>query len=103
MGHMTDIDTGLVGSPVVAGGGWVPEDSFADRLGRVRRRQGWNFTEAGRFCGVSGKSWRLWEQHDRRPYDVVEVAEKIAAATGCDYVWLLTGRRTTEVGKPTVP
>jgi transcriptional regulator with XRE-family HTH domain len=84
-------------------GGWVPEDSFADRLARVRRRMGWNFSEAGRACGVTGQSWRLWEQHDRPPRDLLEVAKKIAEGTGCDVVWLLTGRRSSGPLAPTVP
>lgn len=86
---MTDLDTAQVGPPVA--GGWVPNDSFADRLARVRRHQGWNYAEASEACGFARQNWRLWEVAGQMPRDKVDVAAKIAERTGCDFVWLLTG------------
>lgn len=85
MTELGAVDTGDLPS------NWVPANTFADRLARLRRVMGWNFMEAGRGCGLSGKSWRLWEQHDRQPYNLLEVATKISEATRCSLVWLLTG------------
>lgn len=85
---MTELGAVETGPPPA---NWVPADTFADRLARLRRVQGWNFMEAGRETGLSGKSWRLWEQHDRQPYDLLEVATKISETTGVSLIWLLTG------------
>lgn len=90
---MTELGAVETGAPPAA---WVPADTFADRLARIRRVKGWNFMEAGRETGLSGKSWRLWEQHDRQPYNLLEVATKISAASGVSLIWLLTGTDDTE-------
>jgi transcriptional regulator with XRE-family HTH domain len=89
---MTELGAVETGAPPA---NWVPRDSFADRLARIRRVKGWNFMEAGRETGLSGKSWRLWEQHDRQPYNLLEVATKISNATGVSLIWLLTGSDDT--------
>ncbi|MDX6273063.1 MAG: hypothetical protein QOJ92_273 [Frankiales bacterium] len=73
------------------GGAWVPENTFAMRLAMVRARQKWNCAKAGEACGIDGESWRLYER-GRRPFGYEDVCRKIADATGCDFVWLLTGQ-----------
>lgn len=92
---MTELGAVETGAPPAS---WVPADTFADRLARIRRVKGWNFMEAGRVTGLSGKSWRLWEQHNRQPYDLLEVATKISAASGVNLIWLLTGSVDPDTG-----
>lgn len=69
---------------------WVPEDTFGDRLARIRRRMSWNVSEAATACGVSHQSWRNWEAGGL-PRDLYETAHGIAEATGCSERWLLMG------------
>jgi hypothetical protein len=90
---MTELGAVETGAPSPAA--WVPADTFADRLARIRRVKGWNFMEAGRETGLSGKSWRLWEQHNRQPYNLLEIATKISEASGVSLIWLLTGSDDT--------
>ena len=71
---------------------WVPTAAeFATRLALVRHRMGWNAKEAALACGVSAQSWREWELQGRRPRDYENVCKQIAARTGVDLVWLMTG------------
>lgn len=71
---------------------WVhSDDTFAARLALVRHRMGWNVKEAARAAGVPGASWRLWEIDGANPRDKVATGKKIAAASGCDYLWLVHG------------
>lgn len=91
---MTELGAVEAGNPSPAP--WIPADTFADRLARIRRVKGWNFMEAGRATGLSGKSWRLWEQHNRQPYNLLEVATKISDACGVSLIWLLTGTEDSE-------
>lgn len=52
-----------------------------------------NVKEAATACGLPPESWRTWERDGVAPRRIVEIAEQIAKKTGCDYLWLLTGRR----------
>lgn len=72
--------------------GWVPGDSFGGRLAAIRQEMGWNNSEAAKACGLDRQSWQNWEDGSR-PRNLEVVAAKIAAATGCNLVWLLTGQR----------
>lgn len=70
-----------------------------------------NVKEAAVECGLPAESWRTWERDGVTPRRVVEISEQIAEKTGCDYLWLLTGRRieravvssTAGAGQTTVP
>lgn len=76
--------------------GWVVDDStFGARLALVRQAMGWgNVKEAAEACGLAPESWRRWERDGRKAREVVEACQKIAATTGCDLIWLLTGTPT---------
>lgn len=91
---------------------WIPgDDTFGARLALVRQRMGWgNVAEAAQACDIPVPSWRNWERDGRTPRGIVEIASKIAERSGCDYLWLLTGRRVNAVvtssgsgGQTTVP
>jgi hypothetical protein len=73
---------------------WIPgDDSFGARLALVRQRMGWgNVAEAAQACGIPVPSWRNWERDGRLPRNIVDIASVIAERTGCDYIWLLSGR-----------
>lgn len=75
--------------------GWFADDStFGARLALVRQRMGWgNVAEAAEACGFAAGSWRNWERDGRIPRDQVSIARRISIRTGCDYDWLLDGRR----------
>jgi hypothetical protein len=75
-------------------GTWIPSDaSFGARLALVRQQMQWgNIAEAALACGVPTESWRSWERDNRLPRDLHQKAERIAGATGCDLMWLMTGR-----------
>lgn len=79
--------------------GWVPDDStFGARLALLRQAMGWgNVKEAARACGIPTETWRSWEQRtdSELPRRAVERVRQIAASTGVDDGWLLTGRRST--------
>lgn len=79
---------------------WIPDDStFGARLALVRQHMGWgNVLKAAEECKVPVESWRRWERDGRRPHDIQEQAEKISERTGCDFDWLLRGRRTGQAG-----
>lgn len=52
----------------------------------------WNQKEAAAACGISQASWRGWESEGRDPRNLIEVVEKICAATNVDEYWMLTGK-----------
>jgi transcriptional regulator with XRE-family HTH domain len=58
----------------------------------IRQHYGWNVKQAATACGITVASWRDWE-HGRSPRDWQSRAAQIAERSGCDFVWLLTGRR----------
>jgi hypothetical protein len=77
--------------------GWTADDStFGARLALIRQRMAWgNVKEAAVACGLPTESWRTWERDNVAPRRVVEVAAIIAEKTGCDFGWLLAGKRLT--------
>jgi len=71
--------------------GWIPDVShFGARLALVRWKMDWNRAEAERECGVSQNLWAGWES-GVSPHDQIKVAEKIAARSGVNKMWLLLG------------
>jgi hypothetical protein len=71
---------------------WVPEDTFRNRLGLVRvALGGLNYKEAGELCGISGESWRRWENGEGSPRNLEQVCHKISTRTGLSYQWLIAG------------
>ena len=82
---------------------WVATfDTYSARLAGVRHVQGWNVKEAAAECGLPAASWRDWELNGRLPRNIVEVAGKIAARTGCDQAWLIGLPRLDSNQQPSV-
>lgn len=80
---------------------WVPDDAtFGARLALVRQRMGWNMKEAALACGIKPNTWRDWELKGREPHRLKAMCEQIASYTGCNYLWLMTGR---DIPTPPVP
>lgn len=50
----------------------------------------WNVSEAGVAIGVSGQTWRNWEE-GKGCRTMPETCRKIAEVSGCDYRWLIAG------------
>lgn len=69
---------------------WIPEDTYGDRLARIRRQMRWNVKQAAEACGVNHQSWRNWEAGGH-PRDLLETMAEIARVSGCDPQWLLLG------------
>lgn len=80
--------------------GWTADDStFGARLALIRQRMAWgNVREAATECGLPPESWRTWERDGVVPRRLVEIASTISERTGCDYGWLLAGRRLVGAG-----
>lgn len=78
---------------------WVPDPSrdLGQRLALVRQHYGWNVAEAARECGLDPASWTAWETEGRMPRNLVDVCEKIANRSRCQFYWLLTGKRGAKV------
>lgn len=80
---------------------WIPRaDDFATRLVLIRHEMGWNLKEAALACGIRAQSWREWELEHRKPRDYELVCGQIAARSGCNKVWLMTGYAPPGVGRP---
>jgi hypothetical protein len=83
--------------------GWIPGDgTFGARLALIRQRVGWgNVAEAARACGIPTETWRTWESRtdDSLPRKAVESCRQIAAVTGVDAGWLLTGHPSADPSK----
>lgn len=102
---MTTEVLGFTANTVTAA--WIPDDStFGARLALIRQRMAWgNVKEAAEACGIPVQSWRTWERDGVEPRGLTRIAERISAATGCDYGWLvdgprLAGRRPVITPKP---
>lgn len=69
---------------------WVPTDTWGARLAIVRQKMGWNYTEAGKECGINATSWHNWEDGGgcRQMH---RIAHKIARRTGVSFTWLVAG------------
>jgi transcriptional regulator with XRE-family HTH domain len=83
---------------------WIPTtDSLGARLALIRQGMGWNIKEAALACGIPAASWTEWETNGRKPRDLEVAAMKIAARTGVDDYWIMTGRDTHKIsGGPLV-
>lgn len=88
---MTELDTERPPTTGSAPAGWVPQDSFADRLARIRRHHRWNYTQASIECGFPRQNWRMWEVGGVEPSKLADVIKKIHARTGVDRDWLMWG------------
>ena len=75
--------------------GWLPRGTFVERLYLVRAHMGWNRKEAALACGFPISNWRSWETGNS-PRDYEVVCQRIARATGCDLVWLMTGQASEQ-------
>lgn len=86
----------------VAPGPWIPEDTFGDRLRRVRRSLGLTQEEfAGRLGGSVGiKALGAWETGTREPRGAVGIAKRIELAFGVPATWLLGLETPGPVGPP---
>jgi hypothetical protein len=66
-------------------------ETFGARLAVLRQKLGgWNVARVSRLCGIDDQSWRNWEAGGGCQ-DMEKVCRKISEATGCPYVWLMTG------------
>ena len=71
---------------------WVPTDSFAIRLWRVRRDLKLTQIEAAQRCGFHKTAWDRWE-HGVVPRQIHQVVATISDTFGVDRNWLMWGRR----------
>jgi len=77
---------------------WVPEDSFGDRLLRLRRALGLTAEEIAARCDLNRATWSTWE-NGASPRNMGQVVGKIHAATGADREWLMWGTPTLGAAK----
>lgn len=81
--------------------GWIPEDTLADRLFRVRRKLGLSQREAATMTGVPYGSWQSME--DGRQARALDVkVTQISEALGVDRNWLMWGTGASTPGQNTV-
>lgn len=74
--------------------GWVPRDTFSNRLVLVRREQGLSVKEAAARCGIHYATWSTWE-NGRKPADLAGVVTSISLGLGVDRDWLMWGDEAT--------
>jgi DNA-binding XRE family transcriptional regulator len=78
----------------VAAIGWRPTMKFGDRLRAVRRSYQDSIghrvgqVEMAQLIGVGRKAYASWESNLYEPSELWQVCLAVAAATGCDPVWL---------------
>lgn len=75
--------------------GWIPADSFPNRLHLVRREARVSVEELGEMTGISHSTISSWER-GTRPGDIEDACRKIADKLGCSYEWLLYGSASLE-------
>lgn len=70
---------------------WVPEETFGDRLRRVRRAVGLNQESFAAKLGtdVGVKALGAWETGTREPRGAVALARRVELAFGVPATWLL--------------
>lgn len=73
--------------------GWVPNTTtdFKMRLRILRLALRWTLLDAEHHTGIKKERWSSWETGRYRVVDQESIARQIAAVTGVDVVWLLTG------------
>lgn len=80
--------------------GWIPEDTLADRLFRVRRKLGLSQREAAIKTGIPYGSWQSME--DGRQARALDVkVTQISEALGVDRNWLMWGTGAPMPGQNT--
>lgn len=84
---------------------WIPEETFGDRLRRVRRSLGMNQGEFAAKLGtdVGVKALGAWETGSREPRGAVAMARRIELAFGVPASWLLGLDSGTPVTPPQGP
>lgn len=84
--------------------GWIPADTFANRLRAVRHEKGLSSDAAAERCGLAGPTWRTWEK-GASPQRMAEVVGAISEALGVHRDWLMWGQNWKErnplIGLPT--
>lgn len=68
---------------------WIPEDTFGDRLRRVRRELKLSQAEFAEKIGEGAKAVGAWEIGIREPRGAVALAKRIELAYGVPAAWLL--------------
>ncbi|HZO69372.1 MAG TPA: helix-turn-helix transcriptional regulator [Kribbellaceae bacterium] len=64
-------------------GGWVPADSFGQRLMLTRKALGLSVKEIALATGLHYATWSTWE-NGRLPSDKVDVARRLSETYGVD-------------------
>jgi transcriptional regulator with XRE-family HTH domain len=68
---------------------WIPEDTFGDRLRRIRRHLKLSQGEFSARIGEGEKALASWEAGNREPRSAVAVAKRIELAFGVPAAWVL--------------
>lgn len=69
---------------------WVPPDTFADRLLRVRKARKLTVDKAASSAGVSAATWSTWER-GAHPRDLLDVVQRVSEGLDVSRDWLLWG------------
>lgn len=90
---------------VDARGRWIPEETFGDRLRRVRRALGMNQETFAARLGedVGVKALGAWETGTREPRGAVSLAKRIELAFNVPAAWLLGLDTPPTGGGPELP
>ena len=67
----------------------APSFTFGDRLRRARRNAGLSQAEMAARLDVTPSRYGGWESDAARPWDIVDVARRVAEATDVPASWLL--------------
>lgn len=78
----------------------VPADTFEMRLVIARTHAGLKATEAALLVGVSGQTWRNWEDGASGPAQKPAMLRYIAEQLGVDEDWLRDGGPLSGAGRP---
>lgn len=71
--------------------------TLAERMRFLRAATGAHATQLSRVAGVSENLVGMYERGDRGARMSLDTALKIAVVTGCDPVWLVSGKGETPV------
>jgi transcriptional regulator with XRE-family HTH domain len=70
--------------------GWIPADSFSNRLVVLRRDLNLTIDEVAELTGISPATWSNWER-GATPMKIEKIVAKIAEKTKVDPEWLALG------------
>ena len=70
--------------------GWIPADTFSNRLVILRRDLGLTIDEICELIGISPATWSNWER-GATPMKLTKIVERISAATKVEAEWLAFG------------